>query len=230
MHPTKIVCFVALALGAGGCVSEGTYKKAVAETHTTQAKLDRTNQSLAQSQRQVGTQRAEIERLEKLTAEAAETARAATYKELSLRLKKQIDDGDLSLVVRDGRMVLQLPNDVLFDTGRTELKPAGKNALEAVAEVMKTMPHRHFQVAGHTDNVPIHNATFASNWELSSGRALRVVHFLTEKGVDPSMLSAAGYGEIDPVAPNVSSDGRRMNRRTEITLQPDISEIVKVPE
>jgi chemotaxis protein MotB len=106
-------------------------------------------------------------------------------------------------MVRDGRMVLQLPNDVLFDTGRTELKPAGEKTLAAISGVLASMPNRHFQVAGHTDDVPIHNERFPSNWELSSGRALRVVHFLVGKGTPPAMLSAAGYGEMDPVAEHV---------------------------
>jgi len=162
-------------------------------------------------------------------AQRATEARAALYKDLTLRLKKQIDDGDLMVVIRDGRMVLQLPNDVLFDTGRTELKPAGKSALKAVADVMKIMPHRQFQISGHTDNVPIHNDRFASNWELSSGRALRVVHFLIGEGVDGQILSAAGYSEVDPVAKNETPEGRKQNRRTEITLQPNIDELVKVP-
>jgi chemotaxis protein MotB len=126
-------------------------------------------------------------------------------------------------------MVLRLSNDVLFDTGRTELKPAGKQALEAVAGVLASMPDRHFQIAGHTDNVPIHNAQFASNWELSSGRALRVVHFLIDHDVKPVMLSAAGYGEMDPVSTNDDPGGRKFNRRTEITLQPNIDELVPVP-
>jgi chemotaxis protein MotB len=160
----------------------------------------------------------------------AAESRAALYKDLSCRLKQQIDDGDLSIIIRDGRMVLQLPNDVLFDTGQTEVKPAGKKALEAIASVMRMMPHRQFQVAGHTDSVPIHNAQFASNWELSSGRALRVVHFLIEKGVDAPSLSAAGYGDVDPVAKNDSADGNRKNRRTEITLQPNIDELVTIPQ
>ena len=119
--------------------------------------------------------------------------------------------------------------DVLFDTGRTELKPAGKAALKAIAEVIRIMPERQFQVAGHTDNVPIRTERFPSNWELSTGRALRVVHFLIGEGAEPSSLSAAGYSEIDPVASNDTPEGRRRNRRTEITLQPNIDELVKVP-
>jgi chemotaxis protein MotB len=162
-------------------------------------------------------------------AQRASEARAALYRELSTKLKRQIDDGNLAIVLRDGRMVLQLPDDVLFDTGRTELKSAGKEALSAIAEVMKSLQGRQFQVAGHTDNVPIHTDRFASNWELSSGRALRVVHYLMGRGVDGAMLSAAGYSELDPVASNDTPAGRKQNRRTEIALQPNIDELVRVP-
>lgn len=245
-----------MVLTATGCVSKGKYNEAVAETKTTRAELERkTNEvdsltlDLSFRRAEIAQLRAEIDRMSATgaatgsrmselqkrlglleAAQRAAEARAALYKDLSFRLKQQIDDGDLALVIRDGRMVLQLPNDVLFDTGQTDLKPAGKKALEAVASVMQSMGHRSFQVAGHTDNVPIKNNRFASNWELSSGRALGVVHFLIEKGVQPSMLSAAGYGEIDPVAKNETVDGRKKNRRTEITLQPNIDELVKVPE
>lgn len=182
-----------------------------------------------------GEQMARITELRRRLAEleAAQRAaeyRAAVYRDLTLKLKKQIDDGDLEVIVRNGRMVLLLPNDVLFDSGRTELKPAGKTALEAVASVIAAMPDRHFQVSGHTDNVPIKNAQFASNWELSAGRALRVLHFLVGQGVTETNLSAAGYSEIDPIATNQTPDGRRKNRRTEITLQPNIDELVQIPE
>jgi chemotaxis protein MotB len=257
MNSTKMSHIVALAaLIAAGCVSKGKYDEAVARTATTQAELGRKSNALEQTSAELDQRRGEIAQLkaeianlsksstvsgtrlaelqkrlgELEAAQSATEARAALYKELTLRLKRQIDDGDLSIVIRDGRMVLQLPNDVLFDTGRTELKAAGKKALEAVAEVMRIMPHRQFQVAGHTDNVPIHNAQFASNWELSTGRALRVVHFLIEKGVDAPALSAAGYSEIDPVAKNETAEGKKKNRRTEITLQPNIDELVKIPQ
>ena len=140
-----------------------------------------------------------------------------------------LDAGDLTITLRDGRMVLLLPNDVLFDTGRTEIKPAGKAALEQVAAVMKTIGGRDFQVAGHTDTVPIATARFPSNWELSTARALAVVLALGAQGVRPEVLSAAGYGEFDPVASNDTNDGKRKNRRTEISLVPNIDEMVAVP-
>ncbi|NOU34179.1 MAG: OmpA family protein [Polyangiaceae bacterium] len=163
-------------------------------------------------------------------AQAASEARAALFRDLTLRLKRMVDSGELAVVIRDGRMVLQLPNDVLFDTGRTELKPKGQETLKGIAEVLKTMTERHFQISGHTDSVPIHTARFPSNWELSSGRALEVVHLLVAQGVAPGMLSAAGYSDVDPVATNDTADGKKKNRRTEISLQPMIDELVTIPE
>ena len=169
-------------------------------------------------------------RLEELRhAQAAAEARAALYRELARKLKRMVDDGDLSIVIREGRMTLVLPNEVLFDTARTEIKPAGQKALRTIASVMTTLPNRRYQIAGHTDTVPIHNARFASNWELSAGRSLEVLHFLVLQGVEPAKLSAAGYGEMDPVAENDTVEGRHKNRRTEIALQPNIDEIVAVP-
>jgi chemotaxis protein MotB len=170
-------------------------------------------------------------RLEELRkAQAAADARLATFRQLALKLHKMIDAGELSIALRDGRMVIRLPNDVLFDSGQTDLKPAGQAALRSLANVLKTLPDRRFQVAGHTDNLPIQTARFPSNWELSNGRAVQVVHYLIAQGMRPEMLAAAGYGEFDPVAPNDTAASRAKNRRIEITLQPNIDELVAVPD
>jgi chemotaxis protein MotB len=169
-------------------------------------------------------------RLEELRrAELAAESRAALYRELALKLKGMVDAGDLAITLRDGRMVLRLSNDVLFDSGKADLKLAGKKALTELAAVLRTLPDRHFQVAGHTDNEPIRVSPFHSNWDLSAARALEVVGFLVSQKVEPRALSAAGYGEFDPVQPNDSQEGRSRNRRTEITLQPNIDEFVSLP-
>lgn len=163
-------------------------------------------------------------------AEAAATARAALYRDVALKLKAMIDAGDLQVVVRDGRMTLALPNDVLFDSGQIDIKSKGRDALKQVAGVLQTLGKRHLQVAGHTDNVPISTARFPSNWELSSGRALEVTRFLIGQGLPSEVLSAAAYGEFDPVAGNGSPEGRTKNRRIEITLMPGIDELVALPD
>jgi len=170
-------------------------------------------------------------RLEELRrAQAAAEARASLYRELALRFKSMVDSGDLAITLREGRMVLQLSNDVLFDSGRSELKPEGQRALAQIAAVLATIPGRQFQIAGHTDNEPIRLSPYKSNWELSTARALEVTSFLVSKGVAPHALSAAGYGEFDPIDTNLTSRGKSHNRRTEITLQPKIDELVAIPD
>jgi chemotaxis protein MotB len=169
-------------------------------------------------------------RLEELRrAQAAAEARAQLFQQFVQKFKKMIDAGQLKIATRNGRLVIVLSNDVLFDSGQTLLKPTGKDALVQVARVLKTVTGRSFQVAGDTDNMPIQTARFPSNWELSTARAVEVVKLLVAQGVDPKAMSAAGYGEFDPVASNDTPDGRSKNRRIEITLQPNLDELVAAP-
>ncbi len=160
-------------------------------------------------------------RKQKLAAEA----RAATFRSLMEKLRSMIDAGQLKVVIRDGRMLIALESDVLFDSGKTNLKPAGQAALAKLAPVLAGITDRKYQVAGHTDDVPIHTAKFPSNWELSTARAVEVVNFLIANGMKPQQLSAAGFGEFDPVAPNDTPDHQAQNRRIEIVLQTNLSEL-----
>jgi chemotaxis protein MotB len=171
------------------------------------------------------------DRLDELRkAQAAADARTALFRALALKFQKMIDAGQLKIVLRNGRMVIQLANDVLFDSGQTDIKPAGQQPLAQIASVLASISDRRFQVAGHTDNVPIQKTSkFASNWELSTARAVEVLRFLVAHGVKSEGLSAAGYGEFDPIATNDNAGSRSKNRRIEITLQPNIDEMVAVP-
>jgi chemotaxis protein MotB len=165
-------------------------------------------------------------RLEELRKQKlAADARAATFRNLVEKLRSMIDAGQLKVVIRDGRMLIALESDVLFDSGKTDLKPAGEAALAKVAQVLASITDRKYQVAGHTDDVPIHTARFPSNWELSTARAVQVVKFLIANGMRPQQVSAAGFGEFDPVAPNDSAEHRAQNRRIEIVLQPNLSDL-----
>jgi chemotaxis protein MotB len=165
-------------------------------------------------------------RLEELRkAKAASDARLATYHDIVAKLRSMIDSGQLKVVVRRGRMIIALPTDILFDSGRTEVKPIGKAALAKVAQVLATVSDRDFLVAGHTDNVPIRTELFPSNWELSTRRAVEVVHYLVGQGMKPTVLAAAGYGEFDPIADNDTPEHRTQNRRIEIVLQPNIGDL-----
>jgi chemotaxis protein MotB len=183
---------------------------------------------MAQSKAMTDDQKSQLEEAKRAMQEAEERGKLLT--DLTAKFKKMIDAGHLKVTTRHGRVVLQLHNDVLFDTGEADVKPAGKQALAEVAATLRGVGAKRFQVAGHTDTQPIttdKKKLFPTNWELSSARAIAVVKLLTAQGVDPSMLSAAGYGQYDPVAPNATPDGMAKNRRIEITLVPNVAELVK---
>jgi chemotaxis protein MotB len=165
-------------------------------------------------------------RLEELRKQkAAAEERVATFRNLVNRLRSMIDAGQLKVIIRDGRMLIALPDDVLFDSGKTDIKPQGQEALAKVAQVLATLPERQFIVAGHTDNVPIRSGHYKTNWELSAARAIEVTQFLIARGMKPQVLAAAGYGEFDPISANDVPERRAQNRRIEIVLQPNISDL-----
>jgi chemotaxis protein MotB len=143
----------------------------------------------------------------------------------------------LSVTVRKNRMTIQLPGDVLFDSGRTELKKDGKDILLKVAEVIrndKDLNARSFQVAGHTDNKPLGGGPYKDNWGLSVMRAREVLTFLITPaeaktgggGLPGDHWSAAGYGETDPIAPNDAPEGMQKNRRVELVVLPNVEEML----
>lgn len=168
------------------------------------------------------TQRA-LEELRARERQAQE--RLATFRNMLERFRSMIESGRLRVRIVRGRMVVELPEGILFDSGRAELKDEGEATLAEVAEVLKDIPNRQFQIAGHSDNVPIRSRRYPSNWELSTARAVNVTRYLIEQGVEANRLSAAGYAETQPVASNDTPDGRAQNRRIEIVLMPNLDEL-----
>jgi chemotaxis protein MotB len=140
----------------------------------------------------------------------------------------------LNVVVRDNRMVIQLPGDVLFDSGRDKLKKEGQDILRQVADVIRNdsdLSKREFQVAGHTDSKPLKGGQFIDNWGLSAMRARSVLIFLTDPSggqLDANNWSAAGYADTDPVSSNDSDDGRAKNRRVELVVLPNVEEMLNL--
>jgi len=156
--------------------------------------------------------------------EAAEK-RLKAFRELNEKFRALVDTGKLEVVFRNGQMVLKLPAGILFASGKADLSKDGKGALKEVLDVLASFNDRRFMVAGHTDDRKISNRKFKNNWDLSTARAVSVVQFMIEAGFDPKNLAAAGYGEFDPVAGNDTPEGRQLNRRIEIILVPDLSEL-----
>lgn len=200
-----------------------------------QTRLDEANATISMYESKTGglqkALRVTMEDIEALRKQrAAALKRLREYRDLAKRLASVVESGQLAVKVRNNKMVLEMPNAVLFDSGKTEVKPAGQEALKQVAEALKTVDEREFLVGGHTDNVPIKVSGFESNWELSTARAVEVLNLLETAGVEPQRLAAAGFGEFDPVAPNETEEQRAQNRRTEIILMPKIDELPELPD
>ncbi len=152
-------------------------------------------------------------------------ARIAEYKKLLASFKALIDAGKLKVKVVGGRMIVELPSDVLFGSGSIELSEAGKAGVTEIGTILATMKDRQFEVEGHTDDQPIKTARFPNNWALAAGRAIAVAEMLVKAGLPPTQVSAASFGEFRPVASNSTPPGRAQNRRIEIVLVPDLSQV-----
>ena len=119
---------------------------------------------------------------------------------------------------KDGAVMIVLTSDVLFDSGRAELKPQHIRPLQKIAGILRGTPYI-LNIIGHTDNMAISNQQFPSNWELSTARACVTAQYLIdEMGIAPSRIYAAGRAEYDPVRSNRTSMGRAANRRVEIVI------------
>jgi chemotaxis protein MotB len=169
------------------------------------------------------------------------------FRQLRSRLEALTKVG-LKVVVRNNRMVIQLPGDVLFDSGKDELKAQGKDVLAQVADVIRNdsdLSKRNFQVAGHTDDQKYPpGGKFGDNWGLSLARAREVLLFMitpvTAKpgakgkgggGLDSKHWAASGYGETDPQAGTVehqTPEEMGHNRRVELVLQPNVEEMINL--
>ena len=170
-------------------------------------------------------------RMEELRkAQAQAEARAAQFRKLVTQFKSLTDAGKLQVEIRENRMIVRLGDKILFDPGKTELKPEGKDALKQVTAVLNDLPNRNYQVAGHTDNIPIKSKRFRSNWDLSTARAVEVVDFMISSGLEPKRVSAAGYAEQSPVAANDTPENKAKNRRIEITLVPNLDDLPPIDD
>jgi chemotaxis protein MotB len=151
-----------------------------------------------------------------------------SIRRLKERLAAMVDSGKLKVREQEGFLIIQLQSDILFDTAKANLKAAAKPVLTELAGILKQFKGRRFQVAGHTDP----RGGDEINWKLSTNRALAVVDFLIKRGGMPAkMLSAGGYASYLPLPQSDNSEaGMRQNRRVELMLLPDLSELLELAE
>lgn len=200
-------------------VSKGILREKLAQLNVEimdiNTKLREKNLELNQKLDELETYKKELEKQKKYVQE---------LEGIRTDLKKVVTD--LETKIENGRLKVSFQGDILFDSGRHQLKESGRELLESVLPVLKKSTAKNdIFIAGHTDNVPIKEEfrhKYRSNWDLSTYRAIEVVRYLIDKGINPSALTAAGYGEYKPVADNSTDVGKARNRRVELFVIPRI--------
>lgn len=213
--------------GFAGCASSKTQKE--------QEAAERQDRKREMKKEEHRAEREQLEkRIEKLETQLEQERQLAERKEeirarLEAELGDLVDAGKVELTTRRGMLVVQMPQRVLFASGVFELKNQGKNALKSVTSALGELEKHRILVAGHTDDVPVSEKSvdFANNWELSTKRALSAAMVLEASGVPPAKIGAAGYGSHDPIADNNSEKNRQRNRRIELVLVPNLTDVIQ---
>lgn len=174
--------------------------------------------------------RSDVEKIQELSRQLDELNR--TKRLLEDRLSEEIEEKQVRLEMMEKGLVITFVADVLFDSGKAKIRSEAFPILEKVARVLKeNVPQLNVGIEGHTDDQPIKYSGWKSNWELSSARALSVLHYLVDReGISPERLSAIGYGEYHLVASNDTREGRQLNRRVEIVILPQVTKVKETPE
>jgi chemotaxis protein MotB len=212
------------------------HQKDVETTQTMQVAAEALKADLAHAQAQIQTNQDLIASLTNQIADLQKQKEqvSKTSKSLEDEMRSQLESKDVTISKLQGRLTVNIVDRVMFDSGEAVLKPDGEVVMRKIAQILQEHPQLSIHVVGHTDNVPIRQTAqsrFASNWELSTARALAAVHFLTERaGVDPKRVGAVGYGEFRPVADNATPEGRAKNRRIAITILPEELNADAVPD
>jgi chemotaxis protein MotB len=151
------------------------------------------------------------------------------FEKMASEIKKKIKEGQknnngegdldqLKFIVDKRGLVLRFSERFFFDSGEASIRPEVIPIVNIIAQTLEKIPN-HIRIEGHTDSVPIRTPKFPSNWELSTARATSIIHYaLTHYQFEPTRLSAAGYGEFRPIAPNNTHEGRSQNRRVDIVI------------
>ncbi|NQT22423.1 MAG: OmpA family protein [Candidatus Omnitrophica bacterium] len=162
----------------------------------------------------------EVDRLSKLREDENKQ-----FEEIKRDLEGRLKGKKVGLELEDRGLVITLADNILFDSGKAEIKDDAKPVLNKICKVIKSKAaDKNIGVEGHTDNVPIKHSGWKSNRELSTARANNVYHYLIDVGkLIPAKLTTMGYGEFKPVVSNDTEDGRAKNRRVEIVILPEFS-------
>jgi flagellar motor protein MotB len=141
----------------------------------------------------------------------------AAFEQLTKSLAELIRKGEVNVTLQPLGVVIDINEVLLFHSGKADLTPEALPLIDQISKILAGL-HYQIQVNGFTDNVPIHNPQFDSNWDLSATRAISVVKRFVASGIDPTLMVGAGFGEYHPIAPNTTADGKAANRRVSIVV------------
>ena len=156
----------------------------------------------------------------KLSAENRSTGKVEYIAAIKSALKEFEQNKKLSIFQNSKGIVIRITDTALFDSGSAEIKNEAVGAIDSLAGVLANLKE-NIQIEGHTDNIPINSPLYPSNWELSSSRATSIVRRFVNYGMEPSRLTAIGYGEYRTIAENDTGEGRSKNRRVDIVILND---------
>ena len=163
-----------------------------------------------------------IEEVQSIDDLKVELEKGTKYEDLAAKLNEIIEQNSLTDEIKirkeDRGIVLELDESILFDSGKADIKPNSIPVLDTIAKIINETDNE-IVAEGNTDDVPVKNAEFDSNWELSTKRALSIVKYLIEnKNINPNRISIKGYGEFNPIAPNDTPENKANNRRVDILV------------
>ncbi|MFO1478544.1 MAG: OmpA family protein [Verrucomicrobiota bacterium] len=216
----------AFLLIAAAFITWAAFQQQLQRTQRAGVEAEKAREQLGKARAEAADLRSQLDAAKSRIAELENEKEMAAQMHRSLEdeMKSELESKDVTISQLQGRLTVNILDRVLFDSGEAILKPDGESVLRKVAAILTQHPTLNIQVIGHTDNIPIRpgaRTKFASNWELSTGRALAAVRFLTEiAGVDPRRVAAVGSGEYRPLADNSTPEGRARNRRIAITVLP----------
>jgi chemotaxis protein MotB len=205
-----LICLVVFALLPGCTNWEKKYQALSVEHENLKGLLDRERSEKGQLADRISQDQMTIEELQRQIEESSKTPADVTG----------FGEGyDVAFDPSAGTITVTLPNAILFDSGKAELKRATSTELDHIRSVLRDKyPGKQVDVVGHTDTDPIKKSKWKDNWELSAQRALSVLRYLVKRGISEKDIQAVGCGESQPIASNSTASGKAKNRRVEIVV------------
>jgi len=216
-----VILFSMLAVLQISCVSNSTHNGMIAERDALSDKLTDAEKQLQLTLQDKDKLKQDLADLAKYKKNAEE--RIAEFKSFAAKFQSLIDAGKLKVNLVNGRMVVVMSTDILFQSGSSRLSSQGAKAIQEVSALLNELQDKEFQIAGHTDDIPMKGAM--TNWNLASQRAYSVVKTMLAAGFPKNRISMASYADTKPAVENSSRASRALNRRIEIVVVPDLSQL-----